>query len=312
MPDCIEIEKVTKAYKNKVAVSELSLSIPRGCIQGVIGPNGSGKTTTLRLILGIIPPDSGIVRLFGKPARAPAGALVGYLPEERGLYRNMTVREQIRYYGQLKGATGLERSINEWLERLDLTRWADRKLDTLSKGMSQKVQFIAAVIARPPLLILDEPFSGLDPLNMEWMRQAILELNDGQRCILLSTHDMAMAERMCQRIFMIHDGKKVLDGTLDEIRSGHSRNHIRIRPETPGQVRWSDWDEVESSTDYGQESLLRLKAACDPHAVMRRIVESCRVQSCSIEQPDLHDLFIGIAGKPTTPARNINDTSSIS
>ena len=209
--------------------------MPRGSLYGFIGPNGSGKTTTLRMIMHILLPDEGEIEVLGERDTRAARDRVSYLPEERGLYKRMTVRRLLRYYGSLKGARQpeLDRSIDHWLERMGLSAWIDKKVDALSKGMAQKIQFIASVLNRPELLILDEPFTGLDPVNAEVLKDAVLDLKKAGTTVVFSTHDMSVAERLCDRIFMIFKGRKVLDGTLDEIQSD-----LRLRHD-PGADRGS-------------------------------------------------------------------------
>ena len=198
---------------------DLSLQVPRGSIYGFIGPNGSGKTTTIRMILHIPLPDRGKIEVLGKEGTRAANDAVGYLPEERGLYKKMTVNRLLRYYASLKGMqrSRARAAIDEWLDRFELTQWRDKKIESLSKGMAQKVQFISTVIARPELLILDEPFSGLDPVNASVIREAVLELNAAGTTVIFSTHDMSAAEELCDFVFMIYRGDKVLDLSLIHI-----------------------------------------------------------------------------------------------
>ena len=229
MPYTIELDQVTKRFGNHVAVDHLDLAVPAGTIYGFIGPNGSGKTTTLRMILGILYPNEGTIQVFGAERRRAADDRVSYLPEERGLYKKMKVRAILRFYARLKGMTQCESDINMWLERLGLGDWADRRVETLSKGMAQKVQFIATVISRPQLVVLDEPFSGLDPVNMDALKDAVMELRKDGSTVVFSTHDMDVAERMCDTIFMIFRGKKVLDGDLESIQAQYGTDTVRIR-----------------------------------------------------------------------------------
>src|SRR6185312_9005754 len=231
MTDAIAIHDVTKMFGTHTAVDNLSLKVPRGSLYGFIGPNGSGKTTTLRMIMHILLPDQGEIEVLGLRDTRAARDRISYLPEERGLYKKMTVRRLLRYYGRLKGAASavIDRGTDDWLGRMGLSAWADKKIDALSKGMAQKVQFIAAVVSEPELLILDEPFSGLDPVNAEVLKDAVLDLRKAGTTVVFSTHDMGMAERLCDRIFMIFKGRKVLDGTLDEIQSVYGCDTIRLR-----------------------------------------------------------------------------------
>ena len=225
----VELGGVTKTFGQTTAVADLSLAVPPGSIYGFIGPNGSGKTTTLRMIVNILRPDRGAIRVFGEELRGPSTNRIGYLPEERGLYRRMKVREVLRFIGELKAGRSVDQEVDGWLERFDLSDCANLKIEALSKGMSQKVQFIATVVYQPELLILDEPFSGLDPVNLDVLRQAVWELRTRGVTILFSTHDMTMAERMCDFIFMIFRGRKVLDGTLSSIQDRYGADTVRIR-----------------------------------------------------------------------------------
>jgi ABC-2 type transport system ATP-binding protein len=236
MTNVVEIENVTKTFGNHVAVDNLSLAVPEGSIYGFIGPNGSGKTTTIRMIMRIYYPDSGsgAIRVLGRESFGAANDEIGYLPEERGLYKKMKVREILRFYAELKGRTDFKEAADAWLERLDLADWANKKVETLSKGMSQKVQFISAVIAEPRLVILDEPFSGLDPVNTDVLRNEVLDLRKRGATVIFSTHDMSVAERMCDFILMIYKGNKVLDGTLASIQEKYGHDTIRVKVEGNG------------------------------------------------------------------------------
>jgi ABC-2 type transport system ATP-binding protein len=236
----VRIQDVSKRFGSHCAVDGLSMTVPRGGIYGFIGPNGSGKTTTLRMILNLIFPDEGSIEVLGASGTSAARDRVSYLPEERGLYKKMTVRGVLRYYGLLKGAerASLELSITRWLQRLGLADWSDKKVEELSKGMSQKVQLIAALVSEPELLVLDEPFSGLDPVNAAEMKKVILEFRAGGGTLIFSTHDMAAAEELCDRVGMIYQGRLVLDGSLAEIRAAYphknSLNEIFLTLAQPG------------------------------------------------------------------------------
>lgn len=297
MPPAITLDAVTKRFGQTVAVDTLSLQVPEGTIYGFIGPNGSGKTTTLRMMMNILLPDSGSVEVLGDRSTQAARDRVGYLPEERGLYKQMPVRRLLAYYGQLKGArrADVEREADTWLARLGLSHVADEKVQALSKGMSQKVQFIATVVARPSLVILDEPFSGLDPVNRDVLRDAVLELKRRGTTIVFSTHDMAMAELMCDRIFMIFRGRKVLDGSLEDIQSryGHDEVHVRVQG---GAERLRAIEGVEAVVDHGNVQQVRL--SIDPQAFLARLTQETAVQRFEITRPSLHDIFVEIA-RPT-------------
>jgi ABC-2 type transport system ATP-binding protein len=291
----VEVESVTKTFGPVIAVDDLSLTVPAGSIYGFIGPNGSGKTTTIRMLLHIITADRGAIRVFGETLRSACTDRIGYVPEERGLYRKMKVREVLEYFGGLKRRGPLRREVDAWLARLDLAEWADKKVETLSKGMSQKVQFIAAVIARPPLLVLDEPFSGLDPVNADVLREAILALRAEGTTILFSTHDMAVAEGMCDTILMVFRGRKVLDGTLAEIQDRYGTDTVRVRTEG-GAAALAGLRGVERVTDFGQIQELRLDGSRDAQDLVGEVLGRTRVTSFEVMRPSLRDIFLRIAG----------------
>jgi len=299
----VEIEGVTKTYGSVTAVDDLSLAVPAGSIYGFIGPNGSGKTTTLRMIMNIFYPDRGTIRVFGESVNGGCTDRIGYLPEERGLYKKMKVRDVLRFYGALKGGRDVNRKVDGWLEKLGLADWGKKKVETLSKGMSQKVQFIAAVVTAPPLLILDEPFSGLDPVNAEALKDAILEMQRAGTTIIFSTHDMGVAEKMCDFIFMIYQGRKVLDGTLTAIQDEYGQDTLRLRTEN-GKAAMVGIEGVESVNDFGQVQELRLGPAGDPQKVLAHILERTRVLSFEIARPSLQDIFIRIAKPQTEEAQD--------
>jgi ABC-2 type transport system ATP-binding protein len=298
----IVMRAVTKTFGAYTAVEELGLSVPLGSVYGFIGPNGSGKTTTLRMIMRILHPDHGEIEVLGERNQNAASDRVGYLPEERGLYKQMQVRDVLSYYAQLKGMRHCRPAVDSWLARLDLTDWADKQVQSLSKGMAQKVQFIAAVVTHPKLVLLDEPFSGLDPVNVDVMRDAILGLRRDGTTVIFSTHDMAVAEKMCDAIFMIYRGRKVLDGTLQSIQDLHGTDTIRLRmgdsfselQELPG---------VQSVTNFGQFQELRLSVGADPQHVLAALAKQNQILHFEVARPSLHDIFVRIA----RPQAEVND-----
>ncbi len=277
-----------------VAVDDLSLTVPRGSIYGFIGPNGSGKTTTLRMIMHILLPDEGDIEVLGSNDTAAVRDRVGYLPEERGLYKKMTIRRLLRYYARLKGGrlSQIDAAIDEWMQRMELPGLLDRQIETLSKGMSQKVQFVAAVVSNPELLILDEPFSGLDPVNAQVLKDAVLEMRRRGATVVFSTHDMATAERMCDRIFMIFSGRKVLDGSLESIQDQYGADTVRIRTSS-GAAALADLPDVECVNDFGQLQEVRLKG--DPQAFLSRLAARTAVYHFEVTRPSLQDIFVRIA-----------------
>jgi len=293
--NAVRLDSVSKTLAATRAVVDLSLEVPRGSIYGFIGPNGSGKTTTLRMILHILHPDSGSVEVLGESTSRAANDRIGYLPEERGLYRKMTVRRVLSYYAALKGmgTRPARASADDWLARFELSDWADKKVETLSKGMSQKVQFIAAVMTRPELVILDEPFSGLDPVNLEVLRAAILDLRDQGTTVIFSTHDMAKAQELCDFIFMIFRGRKVLDGTISDIQDTYGADTVRVRIDG-GRDMLEKCPGVESVHDLGQVQEVRVSG--DPQALLRELVARTRVSHFELARPSLHDVFLRIAG----------------
>jgi ABC-2 type transport system ATP-binding protein len=301
MPDhAVAIRGVTKTFGAHTAVDGLDLTVPKGSVYGFIGPNGSGKTTTLRMIMRILHPDRGEVEVLGEQSHEAATDRVGYLPEERGLYKQMKVRDVLGYYAALKGMRGSRVAIDAWLGRLGLSEWADKQVLALSKGMAQKVQFIAAVVTSPELVLLDEPFSGLDPVNMDVLRDAILSLRREGTTVIFSTHDMAVAEKMCDSVFMIYRGRKVLDGTLQSVLDSHGADTIRVRLNGEADSL-SGLPGVQSVTDFGQEQELRLTERADPQRVLAALVERAPVLRFEVTRPSLHDIFVRIA-RPETEA----------
>ena len=305
----ITLADVSKSFGGHAAVSSLSLDIPDGSLCGFIGPNGSGKTTTIRMILNIILPDRGTIEVHGRPVTTASRDEIGYLPEERGLYKKMQVRRLLRYYGTLKGRRPHELTpvIDRWVERLGRTAWIDKRVDQLSKGMAQKVQFLAAIVSRPRLLILDEPFSGLDPLNAAALRDAVLDLRRDGTTVVFSTHDMAAAEQMCDRIVMIFRGQKVLDGTLEQIQARYAQDTIRVRVSGGIEVL-RRWPTVESITDHGNYQDLRVSG--DPQAFLQQLVATTPVRHFEITRPSLADIFVRIARPNDQEVRSLSGAAS--
>lgn len=292
MNAAVEIDRVTKSFGLQVAVDDLSLTVPTGSIYGFIGPNGSGKTTTLRMIMRIFLPDRGTVRVLGDESWHAASDRVTYLPEERGLYKQMKVRDVLKFYAELKGMRDCKKEVMAWLERMDLAEHADKKVEALSKGMSQKVQFISAVISKPELVLLDEPFSGLDPVNENLFREAILDLRRQGATIIFSTHNMAVAEQMCDFIFMIYRGRKVLNGTMDAIQDSYGFDTLRVRVEG---ASFADLPGVEKVMDYGRYQELRLTSGADSQRVLAELMRRGQVRQFEQARPSLHDIFVRIA-----------------
>jgi len=299
----VEIENVSKTFGDVRAVDGLSLNVPQGSIYGFIGPNGSGKTTTLRMVMNILYPDSGAIRVLGGEMRGTSTARIGYLPEERGLYKKMKVRDLLRFFGELKCGRKVSREVDDWLARLDLGGWAGKKVETLSKGMAQKVQFIAAVVVRPELIILDEPFTGLDPLNLEVIKNVVLELRGQGTTVIFSTHDMNVAEKMCDFIFMIFKGRKVLDGTLTAIQDQFGSDTIRLRAEG-GMSRLDGLAGVEKVIDFGRLQELKIRPGFDHQGILAEIMSRTRVLGFEVAKPTLYDIFLRIAGEEAREGNN--------
>ncbi len=296
MPEhAVTLSDVTKTYGEHRAVDALSLVVPEGSCYGFIGPNGSGKTTTLRMIMRILAQTSGDVTVLGDTNSDRPNDSVGYLPEERGLYKQMKVRDVLKFYANIKGADATKSNIDAWLEKLDLGDWGDKKIDQLSKGMSQKVQFIATVISGPKLVLLDEVFSGLDPVNREAMTDQILELRRNGVTVIFSTHDMTTAEQMCDRIFMIYKGRKVLDGTLDTIREEYGSDTVRVVVDGADGSQMDGLSGVQRVRDLGHTQELTVDRSADEQALLAQLMGLGRVRKFEVTQPSLQDIFVRIA-----------------
>ncbi|WP_419190523.1 ABC transporter ATP-binding protein [Saltatorellus ferox] len=299
---------MTKTFGSHTAVRDLSLEVPEGSLYGFIGPNGSGKTTTIRMILHILSPDSGEVSVLGEVGTRASNDRIGYLPEERGLYKKMKVGRLLGYYGSLKGMPLREarKEADRWLERLGLTEWKDARVEALSKGMSQKIQFISTVISKPRLIILDEPFSGLDPVNLEVLRSAILELVTDGTTVVLSTHDMAVAEQLCDHLIMIFKGDKVLDGTMNDIYGKYGQDTIRVRTEA-GVRALQGIAGIEHVADMGTFQEVRFRG--DSQDLLQALAARTRLTQFEETRPTLHDIFIRIAGPEA--ARSTGDGAEV-
>ena len=288
------LEHVTKRYGEFTAVNDLSLQVRPGRVFGLIGPNGAGKTTTIRMIVNIIIPDSGSIELFGQQMTSALQDRIGYLPEERGLYKKMKIGEQLRFFAELKGLRGKEADerIDNWLRKLQLSDWKEKRTKELSKGMQQKVQFITAVIHDPDLVILDEPFSGLDPVNVDLMKETILEQKAAGKTIILSTHQMEIAEKLCDDVCMINRAQKVLDGRLREIRRSFSRNAVALQFDG-GDGLLNDPALVANIRQNGDDFEILLVPGENPQTLLKRLVDAgVNVTKFELVEPSLHDIFI--------------------
>ena len=290
----IELSGVTKTFGSVVAVDNLSLEVPKGSIYGFIGPNGSGKTTSIRMIMKIMYPDRGTLLINGHEHNSRRLRNVGYLPEDRGLYKKMKLEELLHFHGELNEGKDLKKWIDYWLDRLDLKEYKDKKVETLSKGMKQKLQFIATILHQPELIILDEPFSGLDPVNADLLKDVILELQKKGATIIFSTHDMSMAEKMCDYIFMIYQGRKVLDGTLSHIQDHYGDDTIQIQSEV-GASALKGIAGIEKVNDYGKLQEVRVSSGSDPQEILIELLKKTRISRFEIAKPSLNDIFIRIA-----------------
>jgi ABC-2 type transport system ATP-binding protein len=293
MTPILELRNVRKAYGSFVAVDGVSMAVPAGSIFGLLGPNGAGKTSTIRMIMNITAPDSGEVQVFGHPRTAADLRRIGYLPEERGLYRKMTVMDQLVFLGEIRGLKGprLIADIQRWLERVELTQWSKSRIEELSKGMQQKVQLIGTVLHTPDLLILDEPFSGLDPLNQELFRDLLLDYRSQGKSVVLSTHGMELAERLCDHICLISHGRAVLDGELKAIKREVGGNAFRLVAD--GDLgRLEGMPEVEHAVVADGVAKLMLRPEVQGSVVLRQIVEFLNVHEFRSEEPELEQIFL--------------------
>ncbi|HUV30494.1 MAG TPA: ATP-binding cassette domain-containing protein [Acidobacteriota bacterium] len=292
----LRLENVRKEYDGKVAVDNLTLHVPKGVIYGIIGPNGAGKTTTIRMIMNIIAPDAGEIYFDGRRVDDTFKDCVGYLPEERGLYKKMKLQEIITYLAQLKGYPPKKsrEQIGPWLERMGLSEYRERKVEELSKGMAQKLQFIATILHEPDIIILDELFSGLDPMNIELITDILLELKRAGKTILFSTHVMEQAEKLCDYICMISHGQKVIDGRLTEVKARFGKNSLHIGIEGDGAFIRS-LPGVQAMTEFNNYIEVRLEDGALPNTILRALIEKVAVRRFEIMEPSLYDIFIDMA-----------------
>jgi len=314
--DAIRLRNLTKTFGDKVAINGLDLTVPQGALYGIIGPNGAGKTTTIRIILSILFPDSGEVEVLGHSSALQAKDRIGYLPEERGLYKKMKVGAFLDYMARLKSVRGeLRPVIGEWLERVGLAGVQDKRCEELSKGMQQKVQFVAAVIHKPDLVMLDEPFSGLDPVSTRQLRDLVLEEHSRGATVLFSTHVMVQAEAICDHIVMIHNGNKVLDSSLPEIRNRATTHALRFEPHDP-RADLSVLQRVAGvravRKDTGAYEIDIVEGA-DPPTVLGAVVQAVPAARAELLRPTLEDVFIDIVtghtgGAARTDAQTLRET----
>ncbi len=294
----LRVENITKRFGDFTAVDDLSLEVRAGRIFGFLGPNGAGKTTTIRMIVGITAPDEGKIELFGERMSAKLQDKIGYLPEERGLYKKMKIVEQLRYFAALKDVSGAEadKRIDRWLERMNLAEWKNKKTTDLSKGMQQKIQFISTVLHDPDLLILDEPFSGLDPVNVEFMIDVLSEFRQQQKTVIFSTHLMETAERLCHDIILINKSKKVVSGSLREVKASYGKNCIALRA-SGGEAVLADKSLVTKVEDHADEKEIELADGADAQVLLKKLMESgATITKFEQVEPSLNDIFIDQVG----------------
>lgn len=290
----VRVVNVTKRFGDFTAVEDLSFEVRSGRVFGFLGPNGAGKTTTIRMIVGITAPDEGHIELLGQTYSSRLQDRIGYLPEERGLYKKMKIADQLRYFAALKNvpAHTADERIDKWLGRMGLSKWKDRKTTDLSKGMQQKVQFISTVVHDPDILILDEPFSGLDPVNVQFMIDVLDEFRSQHKTIIFSTHLMETAERLCHDIILINRSRIILGGTLREVKERHGKNLIAIRASNVGNII-DDPSFVKMKTVHSDETLIELAAGVGPQELLRRLVqEGALITKFEKIEPSLNDIFI--------------------
>jgi ABC-2 type transport system ATP-binding protein len=292
----VKLEEVTKAYENKVAVSDLSLSIEAGQMFGLLGPNGAGKTSSIRMMMGITIPDSGKISLFGKPFERQSLERVGYLPEERGLYKKMKVLDQLVFFGCLHGLTAgeAEKRASAWAKRLEIDSALRKKTEELSKGMQQKIQFIATLLHDPGLIVMDEPFSGLDPVNAALVERILLELKDQGKAILFSTHRMDQVEKLCDSICLIDNGKAVLKGNLREIKACYERNRVIV--EFEGSSAFLNSEEIAEAKNFSGHAEIKLKPHGNAQKLLQEAVAVATIYRFELVEPSLEEIFIETVG----------------
>jgi ABC-2 type transport system ATP-binding protein len=298
MPNTVELQDVCKSYDHFVAVDGLSLDIHAGSVYGLLGPNGAGKTSTIRMMIGITMPDSGQIRVFDEPFQRAHLSRIGYLPEERGLYKRMKLLDQLVFLAELKGVSAADatRKATYWCERLELGAWMSKKIEELSKGMQQKVQFIATLVHDPELLILDEPFAGLDPANAVALKDVLLEQKQAGKTIMFSTHRMDQVERLCDSICLMDHGKAVLQGDLKQIKGKFGRHDVQIDYEGEDNFL-SDGELVQSFNNYGNYVEVRLKPGADPQDLLRMAASRARVNKFELMEPSLEEIFLEVVGR---------------
>jgi ABC-2 type transport system ATP-binding protein len=288
----LEVENVSKSFGRFKAVDNISFAINEGVVFGLLGPNGAGKTTTLRMIMNVIIPDSGRIAVLGNSNARTATNVIGYLPEERGMYRKMKVDKLLLFQTKLKSMPKREakKEIDIWLDGMELSDWKKKKIEELSKGMQQKIQFIGTILHKPKLLILDEPFGGLDPINQNLIKDILLELKARGTTIIFSTHVMESAEKLCEEIFLINKGKKVLYGRLSDIKKGFGRQNIYI--EYDGSDTFLKSSQIKKYDNYGNAAEIQITSNSDSQEILKNAMQSATIRKFEIKEPSLNDIFI--------------------
>ncbi len=297
----LETNKIIKKFGDFTAVNEISFSIEEGKIFGLLGPNGAGKTTTIRMIMDIIAPDSGSISIMGKPHNGMATDNIGYLPEERGMYRKMKVREVLIFLAALKSMKkkDADKEIDYWLKKINLTDWKNKKIEELSKGMQQKIQFIGTVLHKPKLLILDEPFGGLDPINQNLIKDLMVELKEKGTTIIFSTHVMESAEKLCDEIFLINKGIEIIYGNLSDVKKSYGKENILIEFDGDDSFLKKS-DQIKKFNNYGKYAEAQLIKNADTQLILREAMKTCKIRKFEINEPSLHDIFIESVGEANT------------
>lgn len=312
----LQVERVSKRFSGHVAVDELSMQVPEGGIFGLLGPNGAGKTTLIRMIMNILEPDEGQIRVLGeKQSSRDLSHRIGYLPEERGLYKKMKVLDQLVFLGETRGIARSEsrKRAQVWLDRLGVSEWAAKKVEDLSKGMQQKIQFAGALLHEPELMILDEPFSGLDPVNAQAMKDIVVELAGQGRTILFSTHVMEQAERMCDRVVIVARGRKVVDGAVSEVKAEFGGNHVALgfsHGKEHATPILADRTLVAKLDDYAASAEVEMAEDADPEQLLQRLVEAgVGLRRFEVVEASLQSIFIAKVGAEAATAARRDDTT---
>jgi len=304
-PDAIRVENIVKRYGDFTAVDGISFAVPKGQIFGLLGPNGAGKTTSIRMIMNITVPDSGTIHILGRPSTDGVARMVGYLPEERGLYRKMKVFDHVVFLGEIRGLDGktAKKKAAEWIERVGLTDWSSKKVEELSKGMQQKIQFVGCVIHDPEILILDEPFSGLDPVNARVLKELLLDYRSSGRTIIMSTHVMEHAEKLCNEIALVNRSKIVLSGTIVDVKKRFSGNKLILKG-TGNVAALRSLPGVNSVEENDGAMQIELAADLRPAEFLRRAAPVFEIESAIPHEASLDEIFVKVVGAEAAQPRN--------